>query len=128
MRSRSSLPERSRLLAGCSSGAVGVALVSFAAVSGAASSAPGGDAQFAQGRALFTGGATPPCAVCHTLKDAGATGAVGPSLDELRPDEERVATAVRGGIGAMPSFAATLSDAQIRALARYVAKASGGAP
>ena len=77
--------------------------------------------------ALFIGGTTPPCAICHTLKDAGATGAVGPVLDELRPDEERVVAAVRGGIGAMPSFAATLSDAQIRALARYVAKASGGA-
>lgn len=86
------------------------------------------DPLVAQGRALFTGGATPACAICHTLKEAGATGAVGPSLDELQPDEARVATAVRGGIGAMPSFATTLTDAQIRALARYVSKASGGAP
>jgi sulfite dehydrogenase len=122
------LAERRGFRDGCATGAVVVALVFFAAVSGAASSAPGGDARAAEGRALFTGGATPPCAICHTLKDAGATGAVGPSLDELRPDEERAAAAIRGGIGAMPSFAATLTDAQIRALARYVAKASGGAP
>jgi sulfite dehydrogenase len=122
------LAERRGFRDGCATGAVVVALVFFAAVSGAASSAPGGDARVAEGRALFTGGATPPCAICHTLKDAGATGAVGPSLDELRPDEERAAAAIRGGIGAMPSFAATLTDAQIRALARYVAKASGGAP
>jgi len=87
----------------------------------------GGDAQFAEGRALFVGGATPACAICHTLKEAGATGNVGPVLDELQPDAARVEAAVRGGIGAMPSFAGTLSDTQIRALARYVSKASGGA-
>ncbi len=98
------------------------ALVPFWA---AAQSAAGGDAQLAEGRALFVSGATPPCAICHTLKDAGATGGVGPVLDEVRPDEDRVAAAVRGGVGAMPSFATSLTDAQIRALARYVAKASG---
>ncbi|MEO8312357.1 MAG: cytochrome c [Caldimonas sp.] len=87
----------------------------------------GSDAQFAEGRALFVGGATPPCAICHTLKEAGATGSVGPVLDDVRPDAERVAAAVRGGIGAMPSFAGALTDEQIRALARYVAKATGGA-
>ncbi len=92
----------------------------------AAAQPASGDAQFAEGRTLFLGGATPACAICHTLKEAGATGNVGPALDELRPDEDRVAAAVRGGIGAMPSFSGSLSDAQIRALARYVAKASGG--
>jgi sulfite dehydrogenase len=76
---------------------------------------------------LFTGGATPPCAICR-LEGRGRDGRQIDSLDELRPVEARVAAAFRGGIGAMPSFAATLSDAQIRALARYVAKASGGAP
>jgi cytochrome c6 len=84
-------------------------------------------AVLAAGKALFTGGATPPCALCHALKDAGATGAIGPPLDEIQPDAERVATALRNGIGAMPSFKATLSEAQIQAIARYVAKASGGA-
>ncbi len=121
------LAKQRRLRAGCGIGAAVVALVCFAPLSGAASAAAGGDPQLAEGRALFTAGATPPCAICHSLKDAGATGAVGPALDELQPDEERVAAAVRGGIGAMPSFAATLTDAQIRAIARYVAKASGGA-
>ena len=97
------------------------------APNGADAQAAAGDALFAEGRALFIGGATPPCAICHTLKEAGATGNVGPVLDEVRPDEDRVAAAVRGGIGAMPSFAGSLTDAQIRAVARYVAKASGGA-
>jgi sulfite dehydrogenase len=102
-----------------------VALVGLAPTGATAQPAAGGDAQLAEGRALFVGGATPPCALCHTLKDAGATGSVGPVLDEVKPDEDRVAAAVRGGIGAMPSFATSLSDAQIRAIARYVAKASG---
>ena len=84
-------------------------------------------ATLAAGKALFTGGATPPCALCHTLKDAGTTGAIGPPLDEIQPDAERVATALRNGIGAMPAYKATLAEDQIQALARYVSKASGGA-
>lgn len=84
--------------------------------------------QLALGKALFTKNATPPCALCHTLKDAGTAGAVGPVLDELQPDAARVATALRNGIGAMPSYKALLKDEQIQALARYVSKASGGAP
>lgn len=85
-------------------------------------------AQLALGKQLFTQTATPPCALCHTLKDAAAEGAVGPVLDELQPNAQRVATAVRNGVGQMPSFRERLSEAQIQALARYVAKASGGAP
>ena len=78
------------------------------------------------GRRLFTKDATPPCALCHTLADAAATANVGPSLDELKPDAQRVTQAVRAGIGAMPAYT-QLSAEQIQALARYVARASGGA-
>ena len=74
-----------------------------------------------QGRTLFTKGAVPSCAVCHTLKDAGAEGQVGPILDELKPDAGRVATALRNGVGNMPSFKASLSEEQIDTLARYIA-------
>ncbi len=102
------------------------AIVCLAPILAATPASVSSDAQLGEGRSLFIGGATPPCAICHTLKDAGATGSVGPVLDELRPDEDRVAAAIRGGIGAMPSFAGSLTDAQIRALARYVATASGG--
>jgi cytochrome c6 len=80
--------------------------------------------RLALGKALFTKEAAPPCATCHALKDAGAQGAVGPSLDDLQPDASRVATAVRDGLGVMPPYKATLSDAQIQALAAYVARAS----
>lgn len=83
--------------------------------------------QLALGRKLFTQTATPACALCHTLRDAGSEGAVGPNLDELKPDAGRVATAVRNGLGAMPSFSGTLSEEQILALARYVSRVSGGA-
>lgn len=77
------------------------------------------------GREVFNEGATPACAVCHTLQDAGATGEIGPSLDEMKPDEERVTRAVRRGVGAMPAFEEALSDEQIAAVSRYVAKATG---
>lgn len=84
-------------------------------------------AQMARGKELFTTAAVPACAVCHTLKDAGAEGAIGPVLDELQPDAARVARALKDGIGAMPSFKATMSEADIVAVALYVSKASGAA-
>jgi cytochrome c6 len=76
------------------------------------------------GRQLFNSGTQPSCAVCHTLRDAGAQGAVGPVLDELQPDETRVANVLRTGLGVMPSFRDKLTDAQIALLARYVALVS----
>ena len=99
-----------------------LALVAFAPVRAADDDA----ALLSLGKTLFTVGAVPPCAICHTLKDAGTTGAVGPDLDDLRPDANRVVTALKNGIGAMPAYG-SLNDAQMRALARYVAKASGAA-
>ena len=78
------------------------------------------------GKKLFTT-AVPACAVCHTLKDAGSKGAVGPILDELKPDAARVSKALHDGLGAMPSFKASLTEAEIDALAHYVSRASGAA-
>jgi sulfite dehydrogenase len=90
--------------------------------------APGWAADpLAVGRKLFTETAAPKCALCHTLKDAGSQGAIGPVLDEIKPDAERVAAALRGGVGLMPSYEETLTEEQIKALALYVSKASGGA-
>lgn len=80
--------------------------------------------QMVRGKDLFTTAAVPACALCHTLKDAGTEGAIGPILDELQPDAARVARALRDGIGSMPSFKATLSEADIAAVALYVSKAS----
>lgn len=82
-------------------------------------------AQMALGKKLFTT-AVPACAVCHTLKDAGAEGAVGPIFDDLKPTAARVSTALRDGIGSMPSYKSSLTQAEIAALAYYVSRASGG--
>nr|WP_276598182.1 cytochrome c [Roseateles koreensis] len=88
----------------------------------------GAQAELALGKRLFTETAKPAaCALCHTLKDADAEGAIGPILDEIKPDAERVKRALRsGGVGAMPSFLG-LTEQEMQALARYVAQASGGA-
>jgi cytochrome c6 len=80
------------------------------------------DPALERGRKVFTELATPSCALCHALADAGATGAVGPSLDELRPDAARVKAAVTNGIGVMPPYE-NLSPEQIDAVALYVAGA-----
>ena len=90
------------------------------AVCGVAVAADGDDV----GRQLFVKAATPACAICHTLADAGASGNVGPSLDELKPNAQRVAMVVKAGLGAMPPYP-QLSEEQVQAIARYVARASG---
>jgi sulfite dehydrogenase len=83
-------------------------------------------ARLALGKKLFTS-ATPPCALCHTLRDAGTTGKIGPPLDELQPDAEQVATALRQGSGVMPAYREKLSEEEILALARYVSRAARSA-
>ncbi len=80
----------------------------------------------ARGRDLFMR-ATPSCATCHTLSAVGATGEIGPILDELRPDRERVAAALRSGLGNMPSYRQSLSEEEIQALAAFVAAATAPA-
>jgi cytochrome c6 len=83
------------------------------------------EVDMAEGRRLFTQVAVPGCGICHVLEHAGTEGAIGPSLDELKPDAARVAKAVRNGIGQMPAFPA-LSAAQVDLLSRYVAAATSG--
>ena len=78
------------------------------------------------GRTVFIERAEPSCALCHTLADAGAAGAVGPDLDALRPGLETVVSAVRDGVGVMPPQAGFLTEEEIRAVARYVVDATGG--
>jgi mono/diheme cytochrome c family protein len=66
------------------------------------------------------------CASCHTLAAASASGAVGPNLDERKPDAARVTAIVTSGGGSMPSFSGSLSEAEIAAVAEYVATNAGG--
>lgn len=83
------------------------------------------EALLARGRQVFLEQAQPSCSLCHALREAGASGAVGPDLDQLKPDATRVETAVRNGLGVMPPFAESLSDEQIRAVAAYVSSVAG---
>ncbi|WP_028058786.1 c-type cytochrome [Candidatus Solirubrobacter pratensis] len=65
------------------------------------------------------------CANCHTLKAAGANGRVGPDLDQLKPTAAVVTRQVENGGGGMPAFKGTLTAAQIKAVANYVAANAG---
>jgi mono/diheme cytochrome c family protein len=83
----------------------------------------GGDAT--AGKNIFKTG---PCAGCHTLKDAGTTGTVGPNLDQAKPPLSLVVNRLLNGAGAMPSFKTQFSTKQIADVAAYVVKATGGNP
>jgi sulfite dehydrogenase len=77
-------------------------------------------ADLAAGKASFT--AT--CGGCHTLKDAGTNGKVGPDLDSLAPlTAERVAQQIKNGGGPMPPGLLTGADAANTAA--YVASVAG---
>ena len=65
------------------------------------------------------------CGSCHTLKDAGSSGTVGPNLDQLKPPEARVVTQVTNGGAVMPAFKDRLTSAQIQAVAKYVSSVAG---
>jgi cytochrome c6 len=81
-----------------------------------------------QGRKLFQTDAEPACAICHTLADAGSKGKIGPVLDVLKPNEERVMNALRNGKGGMPPFVDHLTLDQMKTLARYVSTVTGAEP
>src|SRR5215211_2663410 len=46
-----------------------------------------GNGNAAAGKTVFT---SKGCGACHVLSDAGASGAVGPNLDEAKPDHELI--------------------------------------
>ena len=117
---RATKPWTGTLLSAAIAGVAGIALAM-------PSHAAGDPAQLKLGKELFSKTAVPACAVCHSLKDADANGAIGPVLDDLKPDAARVEKALRNGLGQMPAYGGTLNDQQIKALAAYVAKASGAA-
>ena len=75
------------------------------------------------GKAVFLGASA--CGGCHTLADAGTTGAVGPNLDESMPDNELVLDRVTNGQGGMPAFSSTLTEQQIADVAAYVSSVAG---
>ncbi len=108
--------------------AIVLAVAACGGSSGSSSSAAppatsGGEVSAAAGKVVFTSN----CATCHTLADAGATGSVGPNLDDLQPDEETVKNQVTNGGGGMPAFGGQLSATQIESVATYVSSVAGNA-
>jgi len=85
--------------------------------------AGGESAASGEGKTIFSTN----CASCHTLKAAGASGEVGPNLDELKPDEETVEEQVITGGGPMPAFGnkEILTPEEIKTVSAYVAEEAG---
>jgi mono/diheme cytochrome c family protein len=109
------------VLAGCSGGKT----VSPApqTVEGKVPTTPQVKGDPAAGKKIF---ASAGCAGCHTLKDAGATGNVGPNLDEAKPPLDLVVDRVTNGKPPMPAFAGQLTPQQIQDVAAYVVQATKG--
>jgi len=84
---------------------------------GAAGSAPSGSGAAPAGKQVFTDN----CGSCHTLQAAGTNGQVGPDLDDVSLGAAEIEGVVRSGRGGMPSFDGRLSDAEISAVAAFVA-------
>jgi mono/diheme cytochrome c family protein len=82
----------------------------------------GGGDLAAQGKQVFE---TAGCKSCHTLKAAGASGTVGPNLDDAKPPKALVVDRVTNGKGVMPSFKGQLSPGQIQAVAEFVSSVAG---
>ena len=64
------------------------------------------------------------CATCHTLSDAGSEGNIGPNLNEIRPEINRVIAAVTNGIGVMPAYEGLLTEDEIKSVSYYVSEAA----
>jgi mono/diheme cytochrome c family protein len=88
----------------------------------ATTAAPATTGNPAAGKKVFTSAG---CTGCHTLKDAGATGNIGPNLDQLKPSEATVQHQVEVGGGAMPAFKGQLTPTQIQDVAAYVSSVAG---
>ena len=80
------------------------------------------DELFNKGKEIFLGAGN--CAACHMLSDAGSNSMVGPNLNEIRPDIQRIIMAVRNGIGVMPAMEGILTDEEIEAVAHYTSIAA----
>jgi mono/diheme cytochrome c family protein len=102
-------------------GALAAAAGLAAGIGGLTSSAHAEDAKpsdvVAAGRELFNSYS---CNQCHTLSDAGSSGAVGPILDNPNLTREQIVNRVTNGSGPMPSFGGQLSEAEIGTIADYI--------
>jgi mono/diheme cytochrome c family protein len=65
------------------------------------------------------------CGNCHTMRAANAKGTIGPDLDQLRPNEQKVVKQVTNGGNGMPAFKDKLTPTEIQQVAAFVATAAG---
>jgi cbb3-type cytochrome c oxidase subunit III len=96
-------------------------VASVAGTKASLAAASGGTTKSTNGKTIFSAS----CASCHTLAAAGASGTVGPNLDQLKPPLPTVKRQVVNGGKIMPAFQGRLTDAQIAAVAKYVAAHAG---
>ncbi len=94
----------------------GPALVAHDQAMGASGGAPYGVSPV-DGKQVFINN----CGSCHTLAAAGTTGQIGPNLDQISLPTSQVVSKVRQGGGSMPAFGNRLGDAEINAVAAFVA-------
>jgi mono/diheme cytochrome c family protein len=76
----------------------------------------------AEGKLIFTQN----CGTCHVLEDAGTSGQVGPPLDPLKPNKQRVLSAIeKGGTGTGTMPANIVQGEEAEAVADYVSSVAG---
>lgn len=103
----------------------GLAVPAVVLLGDQASAGPGGtklSSTEKDGRVLFA----EKCATCHTLKDAGAVGKVGPDLDALAPNAKLTISVIeqgRAGNGQMP--AQLLEQDEAKKVAAYLVDVAG---
>jgi Cytochrome c len=90
----------------------------------------------AAGKQVFTASAQPPCSSCHTLAEAGATGQVGPNLDDVLKGKDAAfihqsivdpnAVIASGfGSGIMPTtYGSSLTDQQLADLVAFLVQST----
>jgi mono/diheme cytochrome c family protein len=82
----------------------------------------GGGGAAAEGKLIFTQN----CGTCHVLQDAGTSGQVGPPLDPIKPNKQRVLAAIeKGGTGSGTMPANIVTGKEAEAVAEYVASVAG---
>jgi hypothetical protein len=82
----------------------------------------GGGGASEEGKLIFTQS----CGTCHVLQDAGTSGQVGPPLDQLKPTEQRVLTAIeKGGTGSGTMPANIVTGEEAKQVAEYVSSVAG---
>jgi mono/diheme cytochrome c family protein len=74
------------------------------------------------GETVFASGG---CGACHTLAAAGASGTVGPNLDDAKPSYELAVERITLGQGGMPAFGEQLEPQQIADVAQFVSSSAG---